>query len=239
MQHYFGTIVGDSAIIDGNQTHHLLDVRRARIGEKIEVSDGVNSFLCEIERLDPLAVKVIRALEDKRELDIDVTLAFAVLKGDHNDLIVLKGTELGVSKFIPFLSERVVVTPEKGEDNRLRRLRKKAEEGAMQCRRDVVPEVTDYKNYDQILDGDYDYKFFAYEGVAIEGETFYEAVKDRLALHNRVLLLIGPEGGFTDEEAKKAKEHGFLAVSLGKRILRAETAAIYGASVLAALSEAL
>ena len=235
MQHYFGTILDNKAIIDGKQIHHLLNVRRTRVGEKLEVSDDAVSYLCEVKSLDPLDIVVLHPLENKRELDIDLFLAFGVLKGDHNDLIVLKGTELGVSVFLPFTSGRTVVKPT-SKDNKYQRLCKKAEEGALQCRRDLIPEVWDYMTLQHVLKINADLKLFAYEEEAGKGKTLMDATKD-IAKGNRVLVVIGPEGGFSAHEAALAKEAGFVPVSLGKRILRAETAALYCASVIAGATE--
>ena len=237
MQHYFGTIADNKAIIDGKQIHHMIDVRRTAVGEQIEVSDDAQSYLCLVESVDPLSIKVLQKLEKKRELDIDLTIAWSVLKGDHNDLIVLKGTELGVARFVPFVSARSVVRPSEEEDNRIIRLRKKAEEGAKQCRRDVVPSVTAYKTLEQALAMPADVKLMAYENVAGEGEELFNAVAS-IPKHSRVLVLIGPEGGFTEEEANLATHYNFRFVSLGRRILRAETAAIYASAILGAASEA-
>jgi len=235
MQHYFGTIADSHAIIDGKQIHHLIDVRRTTLGEKIEVSDGASAYLCVVESLDPLSIKVLEPIEQKRELDIDLTIAFGLLKGDHNDLIVLKGTELGVAKFIPFTSARTIVTPE-SNDNRLRRLRKKAEEGAMQCKRETIPTVLDYCRYEDILSIPADYKFFAYESMAGGSDDLLSLAKT-IKPRTRVLAVIGPEGGFSHEEARLALDYDFSFVSLGRRILRAETAAIYCASIIGACSE--
>ena len=237
MQHYFGTIVDNKAIVDGKQIHHLIDVRRTSVGEQIEVSDDSQSYLCLVESLEPLSIKVLQKLENKRELDIDLTIGFALLKGDHNDLIVLKGTELGVARFVPFLSSRTIVKPTEEEDNRILRLRKKAEEGAKQCRRDVIPEVDGYKTFAQALALPADIKLLAYENEAGGGKDLYSLLP-LIPKRSRVLVLIGPEGGFSEEEANLALHYNCRFVSLGRRILRAETAAIYAASLLGAYSEA-
>ena len=236
MQHYFGSIKDDLASIDPNQLHHLLTVRRTNVGEKIEVSDGKDAYLCVVESLDPLRIAVLEKISHKRELDVALTIGFALLKGDHNDLIVLKCTELGVSEFIPLLSSRCIVKPDGRSDNKLLRLRKKAEEGAMQCRRDLVPSVNDYATYEEVLNTPADIKLFAYEGVFGSSEDLLSVCKD-MPKGSRVLVLIGPEGGFSDEEAKAALDHGFRFVSLGRRILRAETAALYCASIIGAFAE--
>ena len=236
MQHYFGTIVSGKAILEGNQIHHLINVKRAQVGEKIEVTDDGVTYLCLVQELDPPEILVLEKIETRRELDNHITLAFAALKGDHGDLIVLKGTELGVDTFVPFLSSRCTVKPKEREDNKILRLRKIAGEGAEQCRRNAIPNVTAYLDYEQVLSLEADFKFLAYEGMAGGSDSLLERAKD-IKKGQTVLLVIGPEGGFTHEEARLALDHDFELISLGRRILRAETGALYGASILSALSE--
>ena len=236
MQHYFGTIVSGKAILEGNQAHHLLHVKRANKGEKIEVTDSGTSYLCMIEEIEPLSILVLEQIQTRRELDIHLSLAFAALKGDHNDLIVLKGTELGVDTFIPFLSSRCIVKPTSPEDNKILRYRKIAVEGAKQCRREAIPNVTSYKKLEDVLSSDAEIKLFAYEEMSGGSDTIISACKN-MKKGQTVLFVVGPEGGFSHEEARLALDYDFTLVSLGKRILRAETAAIFGASVIAALSE--
>ncbi|MBQ9458051.1 MAG: 16S rRNA (uracil(1498)-N(3))-methyltransferase [Bacilli bacterium] len=236
MQHYFGTVVSGKAILEGSQAHHLINVKRAEIGEKIEVTDNGETYLCFVKDIDPLEILVLEKVETLRELDIHITVAFALLKGDHNDLIVLKGTELGVDDFVPFVSSRCVVSPKEKEDNRILRLRKIAAEGAAQCRRSVIPSVSSYQTLDDVLKSEAEVKFFAYEGLAGSGDSLLSVAKT-LKKGQTVLLVVGPEGGFTHEEARLALDYDFTLVSLGRRILRAETSAIYGASILGAFGE--
>ena len=236
MQHYFGTVVSGKAILEGSQAHHLINVKRAEIGEKIEVTDNGETYLCYVKEIDPLEVIVLEKVETLRELDIHITIAFALLKGDHNDLIVLKGTELGVDQFVPFLSSRCIVSPKEKEDNRILRLRKIAQEGAAQCRRSEIPGVSSYASFEEVVAMDAEVKLLAYEGLAGSGDSLLSYAK-KLKKGQTVLLVIGPEGGFTHEEARLALDYDFQLVSLGRRILRAETGAIYGASVLAAFGE--
>ena len=235
MQHYFGTIAAGKAILEGGEIHHLLNVRRSEVGEKIEVSDSNEVYLCVIKSLSPLQIDVLKKLEEKREPDIDLQIAFAVLKGDHNDLIVLKGAELGVSRFIPFTCERTIVKP-KGEDTRLTRLRKIAIQGAAQCRRAAIPKVDTYRTLKEVLAMPADIKLFAYEDLAGGTDSLFSITKT-LPKRKRVLVVIGPEGGFTHEEARLALDYDFHLIGLGRRILRAETAALYCASLLSGASE--
>ena len=236
MQHYFGTIVDGHAILDSAQRHHLLDVRRATVGEKIEIADGTDIFLCQVASIDPLDVIVLEKTEFRRELDNHITIAFATLKGDHNDLIVLKGTELGVMRFIPFVCDRTVVRPKEKEDKKLLRLRKIAEEGSEQSRRTIVPVVEPYADFKDVVELSADVKIFAYEGEAGNDSTLL-SIAQGIAKNQSVLVVVGPEGGFSESEVKLADDYGFRFASLGRRILRAETAAIYASAILSAFSE--
>ena len=235
MQHYFGSIQNGVVALPEEERHHLLHVKRAEIGEKIEIGDGENVYLCRVDSLDPLRLSVLENAASPRELSANVTLAFGVLKGDHNEFIVQKGTELGVSTFVPFLSARTVVKPKEAEDAKLVRLRRVAQESAKQCRRGKIPSVSPYCSLDSLLNRKEELKLFAYESEALHGIPLIHALKGRA--FSSVLVVVGPEGGFADSEADALKNAGFLAVSLGKRILRAETAALYCASIISACAE--
>lgn len=236
MQHYFGTIVNGKAILTGDQVHHLVDVRRGEIGEKIEVSEEGESYLCEIVSIEPLEINVIQQIKDKRELDIDLTVAFALLKGDKNEILIQKCTELGVSTFIPFTSKRTIVEISGKTDKKRERLQKIAVEAAKQCRRDQIPNVTGFTTFRDLLLLQHDVKLFTYEGdCGRENSIFKEAMN--IEKRQSVLIVVGPEGGFDPEEAALASDYGFKFVSLGRRILRAETAAIYASTIVGARSE--
>ena len=235
MQHYFGSVQNGLVILPEEEVHHLLHVKRAELGEEIEVGDGEDVFRCRVDSLDPLRLSVLGQAVSPRELSLALTPTFGNLKGDHNEFIVQKGTELGVSSFVPFLSARTVVRPKDPEDGKLIRLRRVAQESAKQCRRGKIPSVSPYCSFSNLLVRNEAVKLFAYESEALKGASLWETLKGRDL--SSILIVIGPEGGFSDGEAKALKDAGFLPVSLGKRILRAETAALYCASVVSAYVE--
>lgn len=238
MQHYLGRVENGAVLLGEEDLHHLVNVKRAELGEEIEISDGGKTFLCRVSALSPLRIDVLGEREDSRELDVEARLAFALLKGDHNEMIVQKGTELGVNVFSPFLSSRTIVKPQGATDGKWARLEKIARESAKQCRRANAPRLEPYARWGDIVSAPADLKFFAYEGEAIHGKAFGKALSEEMPLRGKsVLLLVGPEGGFSAEEAREALANGFRPVSLGKRILRAETAAIYMAGLLADAAE--
>ena len=237
MQRIFAEIANNQVLINDEDLHHLKDVLRLDVGEEVEVLSKEGPFLTRVASLSPFVLEVVAPIAEKRELDNKLAIAWSLLKGENNDWIVMKGTELGVTDFLPFLSKRSIVKADIGsEDNRLSRMKKIARSSAQQCRRATLPEVYTYAKYLDVLSANYDVKIFAWEGINGGSETLYKAALN-LKKGQSVLLLIGPEGGFTEDEAKLAVEHGFQAVSLGRRILRAETAAIYAASLIGARSE--
>lgn len=238
MQRYFGQVVGGIAQLSASDEHHLVDVVRIREKEKIEVVDGESVYLAQVEAIKPLKLRILQEIIDKREPDNPLLLAFALLKGGHNDLIVEKGTELGIAEFLPFLAYRSIVKVAPGEeDGRLQRLKKIALSSAGQCRRQIIPAVDSYKNFDDILAVPAEHRLLAYEGDAGEAVTISTCLSG-IKPRERVILVVGPEGGFSSQEIQKARDAGFTFVSLGRRILRAETAAIAGAVLMSNCSEA-
>ena len=234
MQHYFASIFDGRVILSKEDEHHLLHVKRAEISEKIEISlENGSLFVAKIVSLSPLDIELLEKVEATREGDNRLILAFSLLKGDHNELIIQKGTELGVSDFYPVLSERTIVKPDGKEDKRLLRLRKIAEESAKQCRRNRVPEVHPYIDYKDCLALEANHRLLPYEGMLGASESLLSRLP-MIEKGSVVLCLVGPEGGFSDKEVALAKEKGFDFISLGRRILRAETACIYCASLLSA-----
>ncbi|MDO5330102.1 MAG: RsmE family RNA methyltransferase [Bacillota bacterium] len=231
MQRYFGKIEDGYATLEQDDVFHLVKSLRIRVGEKVEVVDG-KCHLCEVNSLSPFRLKVIETISDDREPANEIIIAFCLIKGDRNEVLIEKGSEIGIRRFIPVLSERVIVKAEPGrEDNRLQRLRKIAKSAACQSRRGLIPEVSAYLPFDDLLKVEADHRLLAYEAEAGKGKSIGEAL-DNLEAGESILLLIGPEGGFSPEEAEKAISVGFSPISLGKSILRAETAGIVGAALM-------
>lgn len=236
MQHYFGKIDGNFAYLSEEDLHHFLRVKRAERGEEVEISYDGSLYLCVVKSLDPLSIAVLSKLDEHRELPGKLALAFALLKGDHHEEIILKGTELGVSEFFPFTSKRTIVRLE-GKPRKIERLSLIAKEGAEQCRRNSLPLVHEPCSFNDLLALPFDHRLLAYEDQRVSGAKPLYEYASNLQKGESVLVLIGPEGGFEPLEATKAIESGFVPVSLGKRILRAETAALCAAAVISSTWE--
>ena len=165
------------------------------------------------------------------EMPVHVTIACGLPKGDKLDLIVQKGTELGMKGIIPFKAERSVVKwDDKRGAKKIERLRKIAKEAAEQCHRTVIPEVENPLTIRQLLQlvNTFDVLLFADEEDAKSDEP--HRIADRLKnvyLEQKVLVVFGPEGGLSRTEADALRAAGFHPTSLGPRILRTETAPLY------------
>ena len=236
MQRYFSNIDKNYIVhLSSNDEHHILHVMRMKKGEEIEVVSDGRVFLCRIDKTNPLEVSVIHEIENDVELKEDVTLLFALTKGDKIDLVLQKATELGVKKVALISSERTVVNYDnKDIDKKLQRFAKIMKEASEQSHRLIVPTllgIYDLKNLPKEAFSDLNYVAYEKDANDISG-AFSGLQKGK-----SITILVGPEGGFSEQEISRLVAQGFIRTSLGKRILRAETAAIYALSVIGYLLE--
>ena len=236
MQRYFSNIDSNFVVhFSSNDEHHILHVMRMKKGDEIEVVSNEKVYLCRIDSTNPLKVSVIHEIENDVELKEDVTLLFALTKGDKIDLVLQKATELGVKKVALIESERTVVKyEEKDIDKKLARFNKIMKEASEQSHRVIVPELLGIYNLKNLPKEIFsDVNFVAYEKDANDISGAFQGLEKGKS----VSILIGPEGGFSEQEINRLTDQGFIRTSLGKRILRAETAAIYALSVIGYLLE--
>lgn len=216
--------------IDGGQAHYLLNVMRMTDGAPVKLfDDRSGEYLATVTATGKrdLVLTVVGRLRD-RAPSPDLWLCQALIKKDRLDWIAEKSCELGVARFVPILTRRCVVDKVK-ED----RLRSQMIEAAEQCERTTLPEIAPLVKLEAILK-DWPSERILYFCDERGGEPFGEAVR-----HNqgaKAAILIGPEGGFTDEENTAVRAHpSAIPISLGPRILRADTAAVAATSVWMAM----
>ena len=236
MQRYFASLLDKEHIkLESEDEHHLLHVMRMKKDDEIEVVANDKLFLCRIENVNPLNIYIVHEINSDVELNEDVTLLFALTKGDRTDLVVQKATELGVKKIALIQSERTVVRyDEKDIAKKCARYQKIMKEASEQSHRLVVPTLLGIYNLKKLPKEIYsDLNYVAYEKDANDVEGSFKG----LTKGKSVTILVGPEGGFSKEEIDMLVNQGFIRTSLGKRILRAETAAIYALRVIGYLLE--
>ena len=236
MQRYFAKFIDSEHIkLEPEDEHHLLHVMRMRQGDEIEVvADGV-LYLCNIGNTNPLTIYAVHEIESDVELNVDVTLLFALTKGDRTDLVVQKATELGVKRVALIQSERTVVRyDDKDIAKKCARYQKIMKEASEQSHRLIVPEMMGIYNLKKLPKEVFsDLNYVGYEKDASDVSGMFAHFDKKKS----ITILIGPEGGFSENEINSLVEQGFIRTSLGKRILRAETAAIYALSVIGYLLE--
>ncbi len=228
-------ITESSATIYGSEAIHLQKVLRLTKGKRIElVDDSGCEYSAEITSVSPEAVDVniLDTPDSGTESPIRLIVAQAFLKDRKMDTLVRQFTELGVSFFFPFVAERSIARPDKKRfPARLERWRKIAKESVKQCKRTLVPEIGPALSFEETLHfgKNCDLSIVLWE----KGLT---PLNHKMMGHNtqrsELLLMLGPEGGFSSQEIEKAEEAGFAVASLGPRILKAETAPIAACSII-------
>jgi len=242
LQRYFAEqsqIKEQQIFLSEEDAHHIGKVMRMASGDLIEVvcPDGKIAE-CKIENIysDHVVATILNRREDVRELPIKVAIASSLLKGEKWEWVIQKGTELGASHFLPFSSSRSVVKWDSGKaEKKVERWRKIAKEASEQSERNRIPEVFSPISFKELLEKSQGYTLtvVAYEEKARENEkSLFFSVLEKLNDGDSLLVIFGPEGGFTKEEIKQFEEAGFSLCGLGPRILRAETAPLYALSAI-------
>ena len=228
LKRFFADNISETAELCGEEFEHAKNVLRIGVGDEVILLDNSGkeyTAVVSVVEKKRMLLNVVREEVGEREAETDVCLLFGYLKNaDKNEFIVQKAVELGVKKIGVFSS---AFSSAYMNENKLERLNKVARESAKQCLRSVAPEIVYYKTLNEALSSvnGYENKLFACEFAT-------ESQKDLSALKGNTAIVIGSEGGFSREEEEQANGLGFSSVTLGKRILRAETAAVALTSVV-------
>lgn len=229
-------IVENTAIIEGDDVKHIYKVLRLEVGDSVSINncDG-EEFLGRIEDINKkqVIVKCTEKLALNNESPVEIYLFQGLPKSSKMDLIVQKATELGVKEVTPVITERVVVKSELGEFKKVDRWNRIVLEACKQSKRSLIPKVNIPLEFEQLLDllKNMDLIVVPYENA--EGQGIKNMVnyvnKSRI---KKIAVIIGPEGGFEQEEINRLKELGAYIVTLGPRIFRTETAGLVCVSLI-------
>ena len=213
-------IQGDCATLAGSEAHHLLHVMRATLGEQVTLFDGSGvEFRAEITSTSRSGAElaILDRVDVDRELPFHLTVAAALPKGDRQKWLVEKLTELGVSRLVPLVTTRSVAEPTFGATTRLQR---SVIEACKQCGRNRLMTIAESTPWEKLV---------GIEGCAsrwLAHPTGMPLSSQPSAFEGGIVIAVGPEGGFSDQEVEFARNSGWHIVSLGTRILRVETAAV-------------
>lgn len=223
----------ECVVIYGDDAHHISHSLRMAVKEKIDVVDmQKNLYLCELFKFSE--GKVVAKILEKKQIDTEppcnIKLYQALAKGEKMDTIIQKSIECGACEIIPFSSERCVVKLDKKDSGKkIQRWQKIAEGASKQSGRGIVPAVKDVLTFSQMLEHISGTVIFCYEG---EETVSLKSVLEKEKIQGDVSVIIGSEGGFSLKEAELLKSKGAISVSLGKRILRCETAPVFALSCI-------
>ena len=239
MHHFFVTpeqVKGEHIYIEGSDVNHIKNVLRMKIGEELGISDGNNKkYLCEIESMtsEEVCVAIKEEQRGDTELPSKIYLFQGLPKSDKMELIVQKAVELGAYEIIPVVTKRAVVKLDaKKASKKVERWNSIAESGAKQSGRNVIPKVTDVMTWKEAMEyaKALDVVLIPYE--LAEGMQETRDIIAQIQSGQSIGIFIGPEGGFETAEVENAMEHGAKPITLGKRILRTETAGLTTLSIL-------
>jgi 16S rRNA (uracil1498-N3)-methyltransferase len=236
---FVSSIPADSSIINitGEQARYVSTVLRLRQGDGIHLFDSLGNHVSAVitkAGRGRVEVELKESIKSPEEPPLKIILLQGILKGQKMDLVLQKATELGVGAIVPLVTERAVVR----ETRRLERWQKIALEASRQCGRTRPPEVSRPRELEDYFSSVSDLKgiiFWEEQGhglKSLKDVTFPKKVKD-------IIVAVGPEGGFTEHEVGLAKKGGLVPVTLGPRILRAETAAITAVALVQHISGGL
>ena len=227
---------GDTIEITGDDVNHIKNVLRMKNGEKLILCDGAGTdYLCELagSKERNLIASVLKEQPSETELPVRLVLFQGLPKKDKMELIIQKAVELGAAEIVPVVTKRTVVKTEGGkEEKKLARWQAIAESAAKQSGRGVIPEVAPICTWKEALARmeNLEYNLILYENARGMGPVT-ECLKCA-ADKKSIGIFVGPEGGFTEEETATVSERGAACISLGKRILRTETAGLAMLSML-------
>ena len=230
-----GSICNGRAVITGQEARHLGTVLRLGPGDRVELVDGRGIIArAEIETIshNTAVFNILDSSSPGVESPVHITLAQGMLKDKKMDMLVRHLTELGICQWIPFFSSRSIPKPDtKRLCSRMERWNKIAREALKQCGRSMLPLIGEPIPFDQLLETatGYDTKIAFWENATT---PIHSLQTPSMEPAKKIIVLIGPEGGFSSPEIDAARKKGFNACSLGPRILRAETASLTAAAIV-------
>lgn len=221
--------IGNSSITvtDKEDIRHILKVLRLGSGDEVDISDGVQwEYRAVIKEAsqDQILFQICDKQSFSAEPELKITLFQGIPKSGKMESIIQKCVELGVNAIVPVFMDRTVVIEKAGFDKKLQRWQKISDEAVKQCRRGIIPQIADRIRFDEMpsLLKDYDLVLFPYENE--KDCSIKEALRHMKQKPKTMALIIGPEGGFSSKEAEALAETKAISVTLGKTVLRTETA---------------
>ncbi len=224
MQQYFVNKIGDKLYLNDNDLYHLTNVLRYKNKNIICIIDN-KAYLCNFTYQNKeYSIEIINEIDRNSELDVEIHLYQALIRNENFDLVLQKATELGAKTITPTIFNRNVVKIDKNkEENKINRFNLIVKNASEQSHRDIVPTVTNLVSVKDIELCENEIGLVCYE--KNDNYKSLSSLKEKLINADKIKIVIGPEGGIEPNEYQSLLDKGFYSISLGKRILRSETAA--------------
>ena len=231
MQRYFvEKINNDKFTLNNDDSYHVLVVMRMKIDEQIEVVYDNTVYLTKIISFNPVECIIIKKLDNYNELGVKVTICQSLVNNDKMHLILEKCTELGAYSFIPLnVTNSKIKLDKKDEVKKIEHYKKIVVGASRQSKRNIIPEIYNVMSIKELINLDFDLK------IICTVNEVSRSLKNVLQNHNNyatMIIVIGPEGGFTKDEETMLINNGFISTSLGNLVLRTETASIVSLSMI-------
>ena len=230
MQRYFSNLINNNEyLLSNDDSYHIKKVMRMNLGDKIEIVDNEKVFICELISLDPVKAKIIKEEEMNNENDKKIILVQSMINETKMDYVLQKGTELGINEFYVFKAKNSVVKENDKSSKKIIRWQKIVKEASEQSKRNIIPKVNDIVDISRLCKIEANVKLLL---TVNELTKNIKKVLKEIKKYDTLIIVVGPEGGFTKEEEETLIKNGYISTSLGKRVLRSETAGMVAISMI-------
>jgi len=224
MQRYFCEQLNNKVFtLSNDDSYHINKVMRMNIGEEIEVVYNKKTYITKIINNNPVCSEIVDELDENNELDKKIIICQSLVNEQKMDFILQKGTELGAYSFIPYLATNSVIKDNGKSDKKINRWQKIVKEASEQSKRNIIPTVLPFHNINDLINFKCDLKIVCSVNEKVNN---VKNIIRKYSKYDTIMVVIGPEGGFTKLEEELFSNNGFIMVSLGKRVLRTETASL-------------
>ncbi len=225
MQRYFVKNKEDDIItLSDEDNYHITKVMRMNLKDKVELVYQNELYIGEIESLSPVTCRVLEKQENKEKTIPNVIIAQSLVKEQKMDYILQKSCELGVSEIIPISTSRSIIKRDKDDNKKILRWNKILKEASEQSKRCDIPKLEKVLDIKDLINLSYDHKFLCSVN---EKAKSIKSVLSNTKISDTILFVIGPEGGFTENEEKLLIDNGFVSITFGSNVLRTETASSF------------
>lgn len=231
MQRYFvKEKIDNFLVLNQSDVHHIKNVMKNQPGDFIECIYQEELYICQIENPTLTKVKIIEKKHTNNESNWDITIAIALVKEQKMDLILQKLTELGVTRILPLKMERSIIKLDNQKfAKKKERWQKICKEAAEQSKRNKIPEIMDVISLEELKNYPYPKKYIC---SLTNPQNLVNNYLQENKEYVKMIFVIGPEGGISPKEESLLESYGYIPISLGNRVMRVETAAIYIASII-------